>query len=119
MKLKNLTNNVGDSLSKLIDYINNINFDSYKYNGNYIKIDENGFYINSFKPEFEQDIKKIIIDFIKKYWKDFESGIDFHRYDGNYFIEVKQQQGNTYNFTIESLDDEFYCKFNSEFVTNL
>lgn len=121
MKLKKLTLNADDRLSKFIEYMNNITFDEYGSKEKYIvNIDKNGCYINSFKPELEKDIKNKIIELVTKYWKDFEAGIDFHKYDNNeYFIEIKQEPGNIYVFTIESLDDDFYCKFNSNFIVNL
>lgn len=122
MKLKNLAVGPDDRLSKFINYVNNINFDNNRYKEKIIIINDGNFYISAFNvntPEREKEIKDTIIDFVKKYWKNFESGIDFHRYDGDYFIEIKNEPGNTYFFTIESMDDDFYCKFNSDFIVNL
>jgi len=119
MKLKNLTATTEDRLTKFESYVNNINFDKYKYYGKHIVIDDNEFHLTSFRPEMEEKIKNTIIQLVKKYWKDFEAGIDFHKYEDDYFIEIKQEPKNTYVFTIESLDDDFYCKFNSNFIVNL
>jgi len=120
MKLKNLTTGIEDRLSKFEDYVNNINLDDYKYHGKYIVINEDGFHLTSSKPKMEEKIKSTIIELVKKYWKDFESGIDFHRYDGDYFVEIKQESNNKYVFIIESLDDDYiYCKFDSNFIVNL
>jgi hypothetical protein len=123
MKLKNLTMGADDRLSKFVKYVNDIDFESYKYaKGKYIQIkDDTGllFYLSSFKPEMEDEIKKTITDLVTKYWKKFEDGLDFHAYDGDYFIETKQEPKNTHVFKIESMDDDFYCKFDSNFIVNL
>lgn len=121
MKLKNLTMGPDDRVSKFVKHVNDIDFDAYKYSkGKYIQVkDDHGFYLSSFKPEMEDEIKKIIEDLVKKYWKKFEDGLDFHTYDGDYFIEIKQEPENTHVFEIEGLDDDFYCKFDSNFIVNL
>lgn len=121
MKLKKLAVGTDDRLKKFISYVNDINFDDYKYaKGKYIQVkDDNGFYISLFKTDMEEEIKETITNLVQKYWKNFESGIDFHTYDGNYFIEIEKEPDNTYFFTIESADDDFYCKFNSNFIVNL
>jgi len=120
MKLKNLTATTEDRLSRFVDFINNINFDNYKYKSKYIQVkDDHGFYLSSHNPEMEEKIRDTIINLVKKYWKDFEAGIDFHRYDGDYLVEIVTESENKYNFVIEGLDDDFYCKFDSDFIVNL
>lgn len=118
MKLKNLTN-TDDKLQKFTEYVNNINLDECKYRTKYIQLENSGFKLNNFNPEVEKDIKRTVTELVNRYWKNFESGIDFHRYDGNYFVEIKQESDNKCNFVIEALDDDFYCCFNSDFIGNL
>ena len=117
MKLKNLTND--NKLQKFTEYINNVNLDECKYKNKYIQLRNEGFKLDCFNPEIENNIKETIVELAKKYWKDFDSGIDFHRYDGNYFIEIKQESDNNSNFIIEALDDDFYCKFDNNFIGKL
>jgi hypothetical protein len=121
MKLKNLTATTEDRLKRFDEYVNTIDFDKNTYKSKYlIYKDENGFYLNSSDEQKEDDVKTTIINLVNKYWKEFESGIDLHRYDEDYFIEIKQESDNTYIFIIESLDDDnIYCKFDSNFIVNL
>lgn len=120
MKLKNLTATTKDRLQRFVEYVNNMNFAENTYKSKYLMYnDEHGFNLSS-ADEKEDIVKKTIVELVKKYWKEFESGIDFHRYDGDYFIEIKQESGNKYIFIIESLDDNnIYCKFDTNFIVNL
>ena len=127
MKLKSLTA-IDDRLKKFNQYIDNIDFTKARYGGKNSK----DIFFGNYKTENiylfcdesvdENSLKDILKDIVKKWWKDFESGIEFHTYMGDeYFIEIKQKkdESNVWEFIVESMDDTIYFKFNTNFVVNL
>ncbi len=123
MKLKNVIEDT-DKLKKFDEYIDNLDFSESKFYKNSIHFgiyDKDNIYIECEEGTDETRIKSVIKEFTNKYWKNFESGIEFHKYDGNYFIEIrpKKNENTVWEFIIESLDDMMYVKFNTNFIRNL
>lgn len=126
MKLKSLMSDY-DRLKKVLAYIKSIDFTKAKHVGKtrdiffgdyktdniYLYMDDN--------VDIEQ-LKELLENIIKKWWSNFESGIQFHTYvTEDYFIEVRQNKDdkNVWEFIVEAIDDSVYFKFNTNFVVNL
>lgn len=121
MKLKSLTH-IDNRLEKFNKYIDSIDFDSHRHKGKDIFYkNNNGFYAQADEIITSDQLKMVIKVLMEKYWKDFESGIEFHKYDENWFIEVKQKKDdkNVWEFIAETMDDSIYFKFDTNFIVNL
>jgi hypothetical protein len=125
LKLKTLTS-TDNRLQKVLDYIKSIDFNKGKYKnskgifyGDY-KTDDIYLYIDD--NTNEEEIRDLLLNIVKKWWPNFESGIEFHTYVvEDYFIEVKQMKNdkNAWEFIAEAVDDSVYFKFNTNFVVKL
>lgn len=122
MKLKEIVK-VGDILKKFIKLIDNIDFSKYRITGKDVFYGDckKDFCIYCDESIDDNMLKSILKSYVNKYWKNFEAEIDFHRYDENYFIEIKQKtdNNNIWEFILEATDDLIYFKFNTNFVVNL
>ena len=121
MKLKSIATTTDDRLKKLNKYIDDMNFEDTK---NYVDFGDYGTDAINIHIENKNDadsVKTSVKSLISKYWNNFESEIDFHRYDGNYFVEIrpKKDESGIWEFIVESMDDTLYFKFNTNFVVNL
>ena len=125
MKLKNLTQN-GDRLKKVLDYMEKMDFNmgiyknsKYMFYGDY---KNDNFYLHIDDNTNEETVRNTLIEIVKKWWRDFESGIELHSYMGDeYFIEIRQEKDdkNVWEFIVEAMDESVYFKFNTNFVVNL
>lgn len=121
MKLKELATDTVDKLKKFNTYVDSIKLE-FRFKGKYTSYNDiKGFYVEADKIITEDQLKMVIKTLVQKYWKDFESGIEFHKYDENWFIEVKQKRHNknVWEFIAETLDDGIYFKFDTNFIVNL
>lgn len=122
MKLKEMVE-VGDIVKKFTQFIDKIEFSKHRITGKDVFYGDckKDFCIYCDESVDDNELKSIIKKYINKYWKNFETEIDFHRYDENYFIEIKQKanESNIWEFILEAKDDTIYMKFNSNFVTKL
>lgn len=122
MKLKEIAI-IGDILKKFTDFIDNTDFNKYRIVGKDVFYGDckKDICIHCDESIDDNKLKSIINEFVNKYWKNFEAEIDFHRYDENYFVEIKQKTDNNsvWEFILEATDDTIYLKFNSNFVSKL
>lgn len=122
MKLKNMILSIDDKLAKFNRYVDNFDFDKCIISIHIIYENDNKS-INIFCEDVKSisDIKKILKYFVNKYWKEFERGINFHIYDGDFLIEIKEinKEINCCEFRIEALDESLYCTFNTNFIIEL
>lgn len=122
MKLKTLTT-LDDRLKKFNKFIDDMDFSKFRHRGKELFYGDckDSFCVTCDEIVDDNMIKVIIKNLVNKYWKNFESGIDFHTYDENWFIEIKQKKddSNVWEFMVESLDESVFFKFNTNFIVNL
>jgi len=122
MKLKELVT-VDNILKKFIGLIEKTDFNQYRINKKELYYGDcnKDFCIYCNETINDKKLKTVIKLYVTKYWKNFEAQIDFHKYDGDYFIEVRQNTNdkNIWEFVLEATDDTLYLKFDTNFIEKM